>query len=156
MAKPPKSKRDPIPEKVGYRQPPRHTQFRKGQSGNPRGRPKGSMNLEHLVRKRMTALVEVRENGKSRKIPMLIAILAKSAHEALHGRSKSFIDMCKLLEAANLFSLGELDERPMAEQIRESRVTVRIIRPDWGCNDPGSNFPLTDGQPGRNSPVDQE
>lgn len=27
-------------EKVGYKKPPRHSQFKKGQSGNPKGRPK--------------------------------------------------------------------------------------------------------------------
>jgi hypothetical protein len=29
---------------VGYRKPPKHKQFKLGQSGNPRGRPKGSKN----------------------------------------------------------------------------------------------------------------
>src|SRR5262245_4838454 len=39
------SSTEPDEYKVGYGKPPKDTQFRKGQSGNPKGRPKGSKNL---------------------------------------------------------------------------------------------------------------
>ena len=35
---------------IGYRKPPKHTQFKKGQSGNPKGRPKRSESFGQLVR----------------------------------------------------------------------------------------------------------
>ena len=54
---------------VGYGKPPRNTQFKKGQSGNPRGRPSGSKNLATLVNEALNETVIVVENGRRRTIP---------------------------------------------------------------------------------------
>ena len=53
------------------RQPPRHTRFRKGQSGNPRGRPSGSKNAMTVVYETLAEPVIVAENGGRRKIGKL-------------------------------------------------------------------------------------
>jgi hypothetical protein len=58
---PPDQKRD---YEVGHGKPPRHTRFKKGQSGNPRGRPKGSKNLPTLLTEALNEPVVVAENGK--------------------------------------------------------------------------------------------
>jgi uncharacterized protein (UPF0216 family) len=54
--------------KVGYKKPPLHTRFRKGQSGNPRGRPRGSKNLSTLLTDALNEPVVVTEDGRRRKI----------------------------------------------------------------------------------------
>jgi Family of unknown function (DUF5681) len=54
--------------KVGYKKPPLHTRFRKGQSGNPRGRPRGSKNLSTLLTDALNEPVVVTEDGRKRKI----------------------------------------------------------------------------------------
>ena len=47
--------RSPIPDdgardyKVGYKKPPLHSRFKKGQSGNPRGRPRGAKNFSSVL-----------------------------------------------------------------------------------------------------------
>ena len=54
--------------KVGYKKPPLHTRFRKGQSGNPRGRPRGSKNFSTLLSDALNEPVVITEDGRRRKI----------------------------------------------------------------------------------------
>jgi uncharacterized protein DUF5681 len=74
---------------VGYGRPPKKTQFRSGQSGNPKGRPKGAKNEATLLREIMARNVEIREGGRARKISVLAAILLKFAESALKGDARS-------------------------------------------------------------------
>ena len=54
--------------KVGYKKPPLHSRFQKGQSGNPRGRPRGSKNFSTLLTDALNEPVVVTEDGRRRKI----------------------------------------------------------------------------------------
>lgn len=49
---------------VGYGKPPKATQFKKGQSGNSKGRPRKSENVRTLLRETLNQRVQVRVNGK--------------------------------------------------------------------------------------------
>ena len=49
---------------VGYGKPPKSGQFKKGQSGNPKGRPKGSLDYTTYVQQMLSAQVTVTESGK--------------------------------------------------------------------------------------------
>ena len=61
---PPKTRRD---YEVGYGTPPLHTRFQKGQSGNPKGRPRGRKNLSSLLNEALNGWVIVVENGRRKK-----------------------------------------------------------------------------------------
>ena len=54
---------------VGYAKPPRHTRFAKGQSGNPKGRPRGAVSLASLLTKILEEKMVIVENGRRRKMP---------------------------------------------------------------------------------------
>ncbi len=70
---------------IGYRKPPKQTQFVKGQSGNPKGRPKGSQNLATLLQKITKQRVTVTENGRSREMSKAEAIFVQLVNKALRG-----------------------------------------------------------------------
>jgi Family of unknown function (DUF5681) len=60
------AKRFPLkssPDKVGYGRPPKATQFKPGNSGNPKGRPKGPKSVGAVLYGILHRRIEVTENG---------------------------------------------------------------------------------------------
>jgi hypothetical protein len=84
--------------KVGFGKPPKHTQFRKGRSGNPNGRPKGSKNFYALIRKILEAKVIVKSPGGTRSMTKLDAALTQLANKALSGDLKALREVLRLAE----------------------------------------------------------
>jgi Family of unknown function (DUF5681) len=84
---------------ANYRKPPEHTRFKKGQSGNPRGRP--AKNLPALLAATLNEKVTVTENGKRRQVTKREAVIAqlvnKSASAELRA-TKMLIDMLRDIE----------------------------------------------------------
>jgi hypothetical protein len=74
---------------VGYGKPPRQHQFRSGESGNRKGRPKGSKNAATTLREILDRKIEVRTGSTIRKIRVLDAILTRFAETALKGDTKA-------------------------------------------------------------------
>lgn len=74
---------------VGYRRPPKATQFKKGESGNPKGRPKGSRGLEKVVMEELKAKITVNENGQSKRVRKVEAIAKQMVNKAITGDPKA-------------------------------------------------------------------
>ena len=70
---------------VGYGKPPRHSQFKKGRSGNPNGRPKGSLNLATLLERILHEKVVINENGQRREITKGEAALKQLVNKSAAG-----------------------------------------------------------------------
>jgi Family of unknown function (DUF5681) len=80
------------PEKVGYGKPPKHTQFKRGQSGNPKGRPKAvtpHMPVSRIIRHSLSEEVQGQFNGKPRKMTKLEAVIEVQAVKALKGDTRA-------------------------------------------------------------------
>jgi hypothetical protein len=74
---------------VGYGKPPKHSRFQKGRSGNPKGRPKGSKGFAAIVRRELDALVEVRQNGRVKKISKREVIIKQMVNKAAAGNQRA-------------------------------------------------------------------
>lgn len=70
---------------VGKGRPPRATRWKRGQSGNPSGRPKGSRNVSAVLLDVIRQKVAVTENGKTRRIPALEVMLRRLANDAMRN-----------------------------------------------------------------------
>jgi hypothetical protein len=76
-------------ERVGYCNPPKHTRFQKGVSGNPKGRPKGKRNLKSQMRDVLFKRVLITEFGKRRGVPALVAIALLQRQRAISGNVRA-------------------------------------------------------------------
>ena len=74
---------------VGRSRPPKGSQFEKGKSGNPRGRPKGSKNINTLLLDIGKETVSSREGGTEKRIQKSVAAIKLLFKEALSGNERS-------------------------------------------------------------------
>jgi hypothetical protein len=70
---------------VGYRKPPMHTRFKPGQSGNPRGRPKGTKNLKTDLMEELGEKIVIHEGDRSQEISKQRALLKSVVNRAIKG-----------------------------------------------------------------------
>jgi hypothetical protein len=74
---------------VGPGKPPKDSRFKPGQSGNPKGRPKGRMNIRTVIDRELRRIVTVTEDGKPRRMTTQEVIIRRLAHEGIKGRHQS-------------------------------------------------------------------
>jgi Family of unknown function (DUF5681) len=90
---------------VGCGRPPKSTQFKKGSSGNPRGRPRGKRRdipHDHLLGQ----MVTIREDGRERRITAAEAFLLQLTKKGLEGCSSSARASLASIEQARQWRRG--------------------------------------------------
>lgn len=98
------AKRSADEEKAGPGRPPRSSQFKPGQSGNPGGRPKKERSLPKLVNDVLDEMVTVTENGAAIKLSKRQLIAKQLVNSAAGG------DLRALDRLVNLISRAEPDQ----------------------------------------------
>jgi hypothetical protein len=99
-------------EKVGFGRPPAATRFKPGQSGNPKGRPKGSLNLKTDLRNELSETIQIREGERSLKVSKQRAMLKSLVAKALKGDARAANVVLTLVDKLFATDAAAVEEVP--------------------------------------------
>jgi uncharacterized protein DUF5681 len=84
---------------TGYGNPPLHTRFRKGRSGNPSGRPRQAESLASLLARELDGVVELGEEGQREMLSKRQAIARRLVDQATAGQMRAIKQLVDMLES---------------------------------------------------------
>ena len=98
------------PYKVGNKRPPKHSQFKVGQSGNPKGRPKRRKSFNTIIKDEMLRLVEVRTAKGVTKVTRAHALVMKAIESGSKGDLKAIEKLLLWFDKALPARVSETEE----------------------------------------------
>ena len=122
---------------VGYKRPPTHSRFKAGQSGNPKGRARGTVNLKTDLEQELAERIPIREGDRNLRVSKQRALLKAMLAKALKGdtRAASIVLqlVAKTVEAEKESKEGSEavsdDEMTIVEEFIARRMTCRADTP---------------------------
>ena len=114
---------------VGYGKPPKDTRFKPGQSGNPKGRPRGSKNkrpgmheerMKDLILDEAYRDITIREGHRSVTIPMAQAVMRSLAVNAAKGQHRAQRLFSELLASV------ESSRKILHDQWLDTAITYKV------------------------------
>jgi hypothetical protein len=106
---------------IGYGKPPKHMRFRKGQSGNPKGRTKGTPDVSAALLRALNERVTVTESGERKRISKFEAVLKQLVNKAAGGDARATKLVIDLVD-----DIAELVASPPVLQLVISERDARL------------------------------
>jgi hypothetical protein len=121
---------------VGYGRPPKATQFKRGQSGNPNGRPKGPRTFESLIRAICNEKLKVNTPAGSKWITKMEAGMTQVVNKAASGDLKAFQTLLDILS-----KLPGFNDPPQLPVFHIRGVEAEDGRPKYRFDKDGNEQP---------------
>ncbi len=121
-------------DQVGYKRPPRHSRWQKGQSGNPGGRRKGSFNLATDVAAELREVIAIKENGALKRLTKQRGFVKAIVARAIAGDSRAAAVLLSLLAR-----LPEAEPAPRRDRLEapEDRAILEAFLRRRGAREEG-------------------
>ena len=107
---------------VGYRKPPKNNQFKPGQSGNPRGRSKGTRNLKADLAEELGETILVQEGGEPRKLSKQRAVVKSLVNRTLKGDARAANSLLSMM--MRLLDTGEGSESDASDDLHNDELEI--------------------------------
>jgi hypothetical protein len=104
---------------VGYGQPPERSRFKKGQSGNPKGRGRGTRNLATDVAAAAERRVTVQVDGERREVTAREAMLLSLILKGVNGDIRASAQFFKMMKELGLEAPSSAEAAPVTERDRK-------------------------------------
>lgn len=109
---------------VGYMRPPKHSRFKKGQSGNPNGRPlREPLTAAAILAEELQSTVFVTENGQRIKTDKLTLLIKQNINQAIKGNARSLDIFLKMLDRIERINKTPTKRHPRT-RIDPSKLTL--------------------------------
>ena len=115
-------------EPVGYGKPPTKSRFKPGQSGNPKGRPKGSLNVTTVLTKILREKVVINQNGTRKTITKFEASLKQMVNKAASGDLRALAQLLPMIAVAAEQSRAEGSNSTEILNEREQEVLTAFVK----------------------------
>jgi hypothetical protein len=124
-------------QRGGYCNPPVRSQFRKGESGNPKGRPKGRRSLRASLEAILNKKIPVRDGNNVRSISKIDALLLKMVNAGLQGDYNTALKTLALARGVEVDAAKQTDrakakfvsltDEEVLQVVIERNLTVQMM-----------------------------
>lgn len=113
---------------VGFGSPPVDSRFKKGKSGNPRGRPKKQDDVYTLLQRVLKR--KVRQKGSERQIPVSEALIRKLRELALSGDPRAINLQRRIIDEAGVNQAEHFDSEEKKQRLLNAlnRMGMKIMK----------------------------
>ena len=117
---------------VGYGKPPKNARFRKGKSGNPKGRPSGTRNLATVLQEALKETVIISDNGVRRTVTKLELAVHQLVNKAAEGDLQAMRQLATLANSAE--SEDETNQTKSDLTEADQQIVQRLLKKLQGAS----------------------